>query len=156
MSGREVSEILSSYDQFSSVSLYKEHLSELIDKLIMDKEAESGLLCDAMMYAMGLSLGRTIKREGIKTIDEFNRYTGGVDKVMVDYCMLDGEEGAFFKLLANSIGFNGDYFFYSEKKSQESYHLGMLMNERYGIEGNPQSSLSLQDSMGLQDKCWQV
>ncbi|UQD54627.1 hypothetical protein ESP60_04980 [Anaplasma phagocytophilum] len=159
MSGGEVSEILSSYKQCSSVSLCKERLSELIDKLIMDKEGESGLLCDAVMYAMGLSLGRAIQREKIKTVDEFCRYTDGIDKVMVDYCMLDGEEGAFFKLLANSIGFNGNNFLYSERKSQDDMILGIFRNKRYenATSGeNPQSSLSLQDSIGLQGKCRQV
>ncbi|WP_231106722.1 hypothetical protein [Anaplasma phagocytophilum] len=158
MDGGRVSEILSSYKQFSSRSSYKEHLGELVDEVIMDKGG-SDLLCDAMMYAMGLSLGRAIKREGIKTIDEFRRYTAGIDKIMVDYCMLDGEEGAFFKLLANSIGFNGDCFLYPEDKSQDDMILGIFRNENYGnatIEGNPPSSLILQDSKGLQDKCWQV
>ncbi|ANC34321.1 hypothetical protein P029_02980 [Anaplasma phagocytophilum str. Norway variant2] len=159
MSGGEVSEILSSYKQCSSVGLCKERLSELIDKLIMDKEGESGLLYDAVMYAMGLSLGRAIQREKIKTVDEFCRYTDGIDKVMVDYCMLDGEEGAFFKLLANSMVFNGNNFLYSEKKSQDDVILGIFRNERYenATSGeNPQSSLSLQDSIGLQGKYRQV
>ncbi|KDB56252.1 hypothetical protein O997_03440 [Anaplasma phagocytophilum str. MRK] len=159
MSGGEVSEILSSYKQCSSVGLCKERLSELIDKLIMDKEGESGLLYDAVMYAMGLSLGRAIQREKIKTVDEFCRYTDGIDKVMVDYCMLDGEEGAFFKLLANSMVFNGNNFLYSEKKSQDDVIIGIFRNKRYenATSGeNPQSSLSLQDSIGLQGKCRQV
>ncbi|KJV66756.1 hypothetical protein APHNP_0174 [Anaplasma phagocytophilum str. ApNP] len=106
-----------------------------------------------------MSLGRAIQREKIKTVDEFCRYTDGIDKVMVDYCMLDGEEGAFFKLLANSMVFNGNNFLYSEKKSQDDVILGIFRNERYenATSGeNPQSSLSLQDSIGLQGKYRQV